>query len=327
VIRGHATRARLVALALASVLALAACGGSSQSSSATAGPTTTAAVNKSPPPAATGPGLGRPVLTIGDKNFVEEYILGELYAQALAAQGYTVNLKDNIGSSEITFRALQSGQIDMYPEYTGTLLTAVAGIDTPLKSAQQTYAAAKAWAEQRGFRLLDMTPFSDSDALGTLTRYATGHRLKTIPDLKPLGKAVKLGAPPEFATRAAGLVGLKQAYGVTPTFVALAIGEAYTALDSGRVEVSDVFTTDPQLLTRRYTVLSDPKFVFGFQNAAPLVSNKVVAAEGPEFTATLNRVSALLTLPAMQKMNGEVAVDKEDPATVARAFLAANGLL
>jgi osmoprotectant transport system substrate-binding protein len=266
-------------------------------------------------------------VTIGDKNFTEEYILGSLYAQALAAKGYKVAVKGNIGSSEITYKALQSGQIDMYPEYTGTLLTAVAGITTPPKSAQQAYTEAKAYAEKHGFTLLDKTPFYDSDAIGALKSYASQHKLKTISDLKALGKSVKLGGAPEFATRTEGLVGLKKDYGINPTFVPLAIGLTYKALDTGQVQTSDVFTTDPQLTTGKYAILTDPKFVFGFQNVAPIVSQKVVAAEGPAFADTLNKVSALLTIPAIQKMNAAVALEQQSPSSVARQFLQANGLL
>jgi osmoprotectant transport system substrate-binding protein len=266
-------------------------------------------------------------VTIGDKNFTEEYILGSLYAQALAAKGYKVGVKGNIGSSEITYKALQSGQIDMYPEYTGTLLTAVAGVTTPPHSAQQAYTQAQAFAQKHGFTLLAQTPFYDSDALGALKSYASAHGLKTIADLKKLGKSVKLGGAPEFATRLEGLVGLKKAYGINPTFVPLAIGLTYKALDTSQVQVSDVFTTDPQLTTGKYTILSDPDKVFGFQNVAPIVSQKVVAAEGPAFAQTINKVSALLTIPAIQKMNAAVALDQQPFAAVARQFLQANGLL
>src|SRR5947209_7224958 len=232
--------------ALAAVLAvigaavLAACGSSSSSSSSkTTTATATTATSGSPTAAATGPGVGKPPVTIGDKNFTEEYILGSLYAQALAAKGYKVTVKGNIGSSEITYKALQGGQIDMYPEYTGTLLAAVAGINAPPKNAQDAYTQAKAFAEKHGFTLLDQTPFSDSDALGALKSYATQHHLTTISDLKPLGKAVKLGGAPEFATRTQGLVGLKKVYGLDPTFTPLAIGLTYKALDTGQVQVSD----------------------------------------------------------------------------------------
>jgi len=100
-------------------------------------------------PASSGPGAGKPPIVLGDKNFDEEYLLGALYQQALEAKGYKVTLKGNIGSSEIIYKALQSGQIQMYPEYTGTLLTAIAGDTKPPTSAQQTYSLAKAFVTSR----------------------------------------------------------------------------------------------------------------------------------------------------------------------------------
>ena len=323
------------AAVLGLVVALAACGSSSKSSSTTTTKATTSTpaatptgpVTGTPPSASSGPGVGKPPVTIGDKNFTEEFILGSLYAQALAAKGYKVTVKGNIGSSEIIYKAFQSGQIEMYPEYTGTLLTAVAGVTTPPHSAQQAYNEAKAFAEKHGATLLNQTPFYDSDALGTLKSYATAHHLTTISDLKALGKSVKLGGAPEFATRLEGLVGLKQQYGIDPTFVPLAIGLTYKALDTGQVQVSDVFTTDPQLTTGKYTILTDPKKVFGFQNVAPLVKQSVLTAEGPAFAQTINKVSALLTIPAIQKMNAAVALDQQPAPQVAREFLSANGLL
>src|SRR5437588_2457404 len=325
-IRRHRYRAVATALAMLSAAALAACGSSSSSSSSkstAAAPTSSTATNGSPAAAASGPGVGKPPVTVGDKNFEEEYVLGALYAQALAAKGYKVTVKGNIGSSEITYKALKSGQIDMYPEYTVTLLSAVAGVTTPPHSAQQAYAEAKAFAEKNGFTLLDQTPFYDSDALGALKAYAQAHGLTSDADLKKLGKSVKLGGAPEFATRYEGLIGLKKAYGDNPTFVPLAIGLTYKALDTGQVQVSDVFTTDPQLTTHKYVVLVDPKKIFGFQNVAPIVSKKVVAAEGPAFADTINKVSALLTIPAIQKMNAAVALDQQSPDAVARQFLQA----
>jgi osmoprotectant transport system substrate-binding protein len=250
-----------------------------------------------------------------------------LYQQALQAKGYKVTLKPNIGSSEITYKALTSGQIEMYPEYTGVILTVIAGITTPPHSAAQTYSQAQSYVQKHGFTLLSPTPFYDTDAMGTLKSFATKNHLKTISDLKKLGKSVKLGAAPEFATRFEGLIGLKRQYGINPTFVPLNIGLTYTALDSGKVQLSDVFTTDPQLTTGKYAILSDPKNVFGFQNVAPIVKQSVLSAEGPAFADTINKVSALLTIPAMQKMNAAVALDQQSPAKVAHDFLAANGLL
>jgi osmoprotectant transport system substrate-binding protein len=310
-----------ISAAVALVVGLAACGSSSSSSSSSSSTTTTGSSA-----AGSGPGAGKPAVTVGDKNFSEENILGALYAQALQAKGYKVTLKDNVGSSEIIYKALTSGQIDMYPEYTGVLLSAVAEQKTNPTSAAAAAQEAKAFLEKHGATLLATTPFYDSDALGTTPAYASKHNLKSIADLKPLGKSVKLGGAPEFATRQEGLLGLKQEYGLDPTFKPIAIELSYKALESGQVDVQDVFTTDAQLLGGKFKVLADPKHVFGFQNVAPVVKQSLVAAEGPAFSETLNKVSALLTIPAIQQMNKAVSVEKQAAATVAKQFLQANGL-
>jgi osmoprotectant transport system substrate-binding protein len=333
--RSKVRRITAILAATALATAIAACGSSKKSSTKTASAPATSTPAATPtstvstvatPAAKSGPGVGKPPVTIGDKNFSEEYILGALYQQALAAKGYTVTLKGNIGSTEITWKALTSGQIEMYPEYTGVLLTAVAGITAPPKSAKQAYDEANSFVAKRGYQLLKQTPFADSDALAATKAFVTKHGLRTIPDLKKLGKSLKLGGAPEFATRQEGLVGLKRAYGIDPTFVPLAIGITYKAIDTGQVDVFDAFTTDPQLTSGKYVLLSDPKNVFGFQNVAPVVSRRVLAAEGPAFTQTIDKVSSLLTLPAIQKMNAAVALEQQSPAAVAHQFLAANGL-
>ncbi len=309
----------VIAAGVLVVLALAACGSSSSSS-------TTSSASGTATSASAKPGAGKPAIVIGDKNFTEEYILGDLYAQALQAKGYKVTVKGNIGSSEITWKALTSHQIQMYPEYTGTLLTAIAGDTKPPTSAAETDALANDYVVKHGFVLLHDTPFYDSDALAATKKFASAHGLTTISDLKKLGHSLKLGGAPEFATRYAGLVGLKQMYGINPTFVPLAIGITYQAIDSGKVDVFDAFTTDAQLTSGKYVLLSDPKKVFGFQNVAPVVEKSLITTEGPAFADTVNKVSSLLTLPAIQKMNAAVALEQQSPASVAHQFLAANGL-
>jgi len=313
----HRAGALSVLLVAALSIALAACGSSKSSSTSS---------TSTPAPAASGPGVGKPAVTIGDKNFSEENILGALYAEALRAKGYKVTLKDNVGSSEIIYKALTAGGLDMYPEYTGVLLSAVAGQTRNPASATAAYRQAKAFVEPHGLTLLKYTPFFDSNALATLPSYASSHGLKSIADLKGLGRSVKLGAPPEFATRFEGLPGIKQEYGVNPTFVPIAIELSYKALEGGQVNVQNVFTTDGQLLSGKFTLLADPKHVFGFQNVAPVVRRSVLAAEGPAFAETLNKVSSLLTIKAIQQMNAAVSIDKQTPASVAQQFLHANGL-
>jgi osmoprotectant transport system substrate-binding protein len=316
---------KTVAAALALALTLAACG--SSKTSTTSAPASGGSSSASSSAAASGPGKGKPPIVLGDKNFDEEYLLGALYQQALQAKGYTVTLKGNIGSTEIIWKALKSGQIQMYPEYTGTLLSTIAGDNKPPSSAQDTFNKANAFVQKNGFMLLAQTPFFDADALAVKKAYAQQKGLTTIADIKKLGK-VSYGAPAENRTRYFGLVGLHQLYGLNDLqFVPLAEGLNYKALDSGQVTIATVFTTDPQLQSGKYTVLDDNKKLFGFQNVAPVVKSSLVQAEGPAFEQTVNKVSSLLTLPAIIKMNAAVQLDQQTPASVAHRFLAANGLL
>jgi osmoprotectant transport system substrate-binding protein len=311
--------------AIAVCVALAACGSSSNTSStrkSTAAPASTSSSTSG-----ALPGKGKPTVVLGDKNFDEEYLLGALYQQALQAQGYTIKLKGNIGSSELIYKALQSGQIQAYPEYDGTLLTAIYNDTTPPTSAAQTYSLTQADAKKAGYELTTPTPFADADALAATKKFATAHSLKDIADLASQ-KSIVYGAPAENRTRYDGLLGLEKVYHLhNLKFVPLAEGLNYKALDSGQVQVATVFTTDPQLQSGKYTVLTDSKGLFGFQNVAMVLKPSLLTAEGPAFEATINKVSALLTLPAIIKMNAAVQLDDQSPASVAQTFLKANGLV
>jgi osmoprotectant transport system substrate-binding protein len=303
--------------ALALTTGLAACGGGDDNGASTSGSTDAAAAQ---------PGKGKPAVTLGTKNFTEQFVLGQLYKQALEAKGFRVALKQNIGSTEIADKALRSGQIDLYPEYIGIFNTAVAGDSKAYPNVDAAFAAGQAYARSHGFTLLPLTPFTDVDALAVKPDYASAHDLRSVADLASV-RGFKLGAPPEFRQRETGLVGLARVYGIRDVdFSPLTIGLQYQALDDGKIDVADVFTTDGQLQSGRYVVLTDPKNVFGFQNLTPVVSTKVLRAEGPAFAQTLDDVSQKLTTRAMQQMNAAVAIDKQSPADVAQQFLAANGL-
>jgi osmoprotectant transport system substrate-binding protein len=110
-------------------------------------------------------------------------------------------------------------------------------------------------------------------------------------------------------------------------FTPLEVGAQYQALDQGTIQAAVVNTTDPQLLTGSYPLLHDPVDVFGWGNIVPVVSDHALAAEGPVFAETINRVSALLSLDAMRELNAQVVLYNEDPATVAQQFLEAEGIL
>src|SRR5205814_7836089 len=169
-------------------------------------------------------------LTLGTKDFTEEFILGQLYKQALEAKGYKVNYKDNIGATEVVDKALTSGQIDAYPEYTGESAVTVGGINTTVTSAQQEYDLAKNFYAKRGQSMSDMTPFFDTDAIAVTKAYAAKYGLKTTADLKKIPHFT-LGARPEFQGRQQGAVGIEKVYGVNNfTFKSLALGLQYQAL-------------------------------------------------------------------------------------------------
>jgi osmoprotectant transport system substrate-binding protein len=276
--------------------------------------------------ASAAPNASSPTVVIGTKNFTEEYILGQLYKQALEAKGFKVRLRQNIGSTEIIDKALTSGKINFYPEYTGTSLTVVFGLAGSKATARATYAEAKKRYERRGQTLFAMTPFSDSDALAMRKEDASG--LSSIGDLKRFksGK-FRLGGQPEFRTRTQGLPGLRKNYGVRPTFVPFAGISPYEALDQKKVDVAAIFSTDPPLASGKYKVLKDTKAQFGFQNVAPVVDRELAAALGPSFRKTVDAVSTKLTDAAIIAMNSAVAIDQKSPASIAKQFLKANGLV
>ena len=317
-------RRLLFLLVVMSALVAAGCGGDDEEGAATTAADTGAAATQ---PSSSTPSGEQPAIVLGTKNFTEQYVLGELYRQALEAKGYDVTLKSDIGSTEIIDAALTSGQINVYPEYTGTALTVVFGAEGSEDTAEATYEAAKAKYEARGQTLFEMTPFSDSDAIAVTVDTARKYELKTVGDLKDV-PSLTLGGQPEFRTRAQGLPGLRQNYGITQVeFVPFAGISPYEALDQGKVLAAAIFSTDPPLNSGKYVVLEDTEAQFGFQNVAPVVDQELADAGGPELADTLNAVSKLLTTQAIIVMNSAVAVDQKTPDAVAKAFLDANGLL
>lgn len=331
-----------VGLAAATALLLAACGGGGSTPAPTSAPPA-AGANQGPPPDALSvtalpgqhplpagkPGTGKPVVILGDKNFPEEFVLGQLYAQALTAKGYTVQVKPNIGGSELINTAFASNQIQMYPEYLGEIVTSVAKQPAPT-SASATYNAANQFVQTQGGTLALQTPFQDTDTIVVPAAFAQQHGLQSVADLAkvgPGGQGVTVAGPVEFSTRQTGLVGMKQVYNLPNLgFLPAQAGSQYQALDQGSAQAADAFSTDYQLLSNKYTALSDPKGVFGFQYVAPVIKQATVQAQGPEFEQTLNWVSSLLTTQAIQAMNQQVQGNGADPAAVAAQFLNANGV-
>jgi osmoprotectant transport system substrate-binding protein len=263
-------------------------------------------------------------IIVGTKNFPEQFVLGQLYRQALIAEGFDVQYKENIGSTELIDTSLRSGQVTLYPEYTGTMLSVTFRRTTVPKTAAATYSLAKRLYERRGQTLLRQTPFEDKDVLAVTRATANRYGLRTIANLSKVPD-LSIAGFPEWDTRWRGPLG--RLYGVRGfDFVPIAGLSAYQLLDRRNVEAADVFTTDPQLLSNKYVQLRDPKNMFGFQHVAPVVDRDLVRENGARLTSTLNKVSRLLTVRAMQAMLKAVVIAKRSPARVADAFLKANDL-
>jgi osmoprotectant transport system substrate-binding protein len=267
-------------------------------------------------------------LTLGTKNFIEAFIVGELYRQVLEFNGINVTLRKDIGPTEVIDRELQSGTIDGYPEYLGVAVTVAAGREDAGATPEETYDLAKEFYAGRGQAISERTSFENVDAIATTQFFAQKRGLATIGDLRELS-GFTLGARPEFESRRQGLAGLRDAYGLDNVrFREVPIGDQYRALDRNQIDGANVFTTDGQLASGSYKVLDDDKRVFGFQHVALVIDeDKLDELGGRKFMRIINDLNGRLTTSAMIQMNRDVEVDGQDPAIVAERFLRTAGLL
>ena len=310
----------IAAIAAIALAAVAAC--SSSSSSSTSSPSASGSATSSNP-LSSGGGSGSVV--IGSANFPENELLATVYAQALQAKGIKATTKLNIGAREVYYPQVEKGTISIIPEYNGTLLTVEVDKTSTAKTTADVDAALAAKLPST-LEVLNPAPAQDSDSITVTQATANKYHLKSIADLKPYAATMVLGAPPEFKTRSDGIAGLKATYGLTfKGFDPLDESGPLTlaALQSGKVQAADVFTTTPQIVTDKLVSLTDPKFNFAAQNVIPLVYK---AAATPTITSTLNAVSAKLTTSALLQMDNAVIIQHADYATVAQGFLKSVGL-
>ncbi len=266
---------------------------------------------------------------IGTQEFPEGRIIGELWRQALAVNGYTVDLRKGIGPAADLDQALKDGDIDGYVAYTGTVLSIVAGEGEEVSGLdpEGTYDRAEDFYAGQDMVISEMTPFQNRDAIATTRAYAEANSLRTIADLKDVDRFT-LGARPEFETLYLGLEGLQRIYGLTNArFAPIALGAQYAALDNGDADAVNAFTTDPQLATGDYQVLDDPELLFGSQNVVMVVGeDKLSSIDADAFMTVVDAVNSELTEDAVVAMNAEVTEGRDDEA-VATAFLRSVGLM
>ena len=318
-------------MAAVTAIALAAVAGcSSSSSSSSSAPSSAAASASSSTSASSGSnplsgGGASGSVVVGSANFPESELLAEVYAIALQDKGVKATTKLNIGDREVYYPQIVKGAITIFPEYNGALLQ---GEVDPTSTAKTTAAVDAALTAKlpASLEILNPATAQDSDAMTVTAATAAKYHLKSIADLKPYASGWVLGAPSEFTTRPDGIPGLKANYGLTfKSFDPLDESGPLTlaALTGGKVQVADVFTTTPQIITDHLVSLSDPKANFAAQNVIPLVYK---ADSNSTITSTLNTVSAGLTTPALLQMDNAVITDKQNYSTVATAFLKTIGI-
>jgi len=265
---------------------------------------------------------------IGSKNFTEQFIVAEIYAQALQSAGIESRTRTNLGATLIAHAALLNGDIDLYPEYTGTALAHVVKGDLS-GSAEQIYKTVKDYYERNlHLTLLEPTHIDNGYAIVVLPETAVRYKLKTLSDLGPVSKNLSFGAEGSFADRSDGLPGMNRVYGIRfKEFRNLAkLGIRYSALTSKNIDVSFGFTTDWQIAQDRLVVLDDDKHFFPPYFLVPVIRQDSLA-KNPRIAEVLNKVSRLLTTENMRAMNTAVERDKEEPKDVATEFLKQKGVL
>jgi glycine betaine/choline ABC-type transport system substrate-binding protein len=317
--RARASVAVLLALFLS--LGVAACGSSNDSS--TEGEEGGGAI-------VSNPKNGKVSLTIGSKNFPEQEILGEIYAQALKAAGYKVKSALNLGSETVAHKAVKSGQISGYPEYASTALTSFFGLEPEEvpASAQAAYEKANEEFEKEGLTAFPPTPFASANAVGTLKKTAEKEGLKTISDLKGKSEHLSLYGSPECRQRIDCLAGLEKYYGLKfKSFTPIDIGLRYKVLETGQADLSILFTTDAQLSAEKdkFVILEDDKHVFPAGNIIFVSKASTAEKAGPDYEKTIVQVQEGLTLPVMQELDARVELEKQSPAKAAAAYLEEAG--
>ena len=316
----------LLALALPGVL-LDACGsGGPESQGGSATPTQDAGVGM----IRRDPANAKVSLTIGSKNFTEQRVLGEIYAQGLRAAGYRVKTMLDLGDEHAALRALRRGEVDAYPEYTGTALLSFFGeqpAELP-KNRQDAYADAKRGFARMGMVAFPPTPFTSSNEVAVTKETAEKLGLQTISDLAGQASDLTLAGSPECRERLDCLLGLERIYKLHfGRFMAVPIAQRHEVLTSGKADVSIVFTTDPQIQRESEVLLEDDENMFPPYNSTLVMRRAVANRAGPDLPRTLRMIQARLTDENMQELNARVDLDGQEPAAVAKAYLAENGLV
>jgi osmoprotectant transport system substrate-binding protein len=266
-------------------------------------------------------------VTVGSTNFSEQLILAQMYAAVLEKAGVTVQVRPNLGNREVVFPALEKGEIDLLPEYNGSVLSFLKP-DATETSAEEVNTALTPLLDGKGLVALEPSPAEDKDGLAVTKETADQYGLAKVSDLKGKAGQLVIGGPPELETRPAGIPGLKKVYGIEDfkEFKALDAGGPLTvaALKGGDIDVGRVFTTQGIIEEEGWVLLEEDKPLQPAQNIVPIGRKDAMT---DQVTQALNALSAKITTEELTTLNKLVDVDKQDPEKVATDWLTQQGLI
>ncbi len=268
-------------------------------------------------------------ITVGSKNFTEQKVLGEIYAQGLAAAGFDVDKELNLGDEKVALKAATEGEIDAYPEYTGTALVSLFGVpsDKIPTDPEAAYEDAKAGYAKEGLVAYSPTPYTNSNEVGLTQEKADELGVTKISDLADVDQDLTLYGTPECRQRLDCLLGLQKVYGLDfKKFVPVDPALRHEVLTSGKADLSIVYTTDPQIQREGFVLLDDDKQMFPPYNVTFNVRQEIADEAGPEIETVVDQLQAGLTDDVMSELNARVDLDKKTPEEVASEYLQESGL-
>lgn len=268
-----------------------------------------------------------PTITVASFNFGESVILAEIYAQAMEAEGYPVERNLNLGSRELIFPEIESGNIDFIPEYLGSSLQVGFGAGAPATTADGL-TALSAEFEELDMEVLDAAPGEDKNVFVVTQEFADENNISAISDLADLGD-ITLGGPPECEERETCYAGLVDVYGLDNlAFESIQEGAArVAALESGEIDVTLLFSTQPIITQSGFVALDETEGLIAPENIVPVISAEAVDAYGDDLVDLINDISSNITTDVLLDLNGRVEIDNQNPDDVATAWLTENGYL
>ncbi|MFS0853350.1 ABC transporter substrate-binding protein [Microbacterium sp. 179-I 3D4 NHS] len=267
-----------------------------------------------------GSGSGDTIV-VGSQAYYSNEIIAEIYAQALENAGYDVEKQLNIGQRDAYMPEVESGDIDVFPEYTGSLLEYLSEDEVDVTSPEDVYAALQD-ALPDGLTALDYAEASDQDTYTVLQSFADENGLVTIGDLAKVTTPVTIGAAPEFEQRPYSPSAAKEVYGVDLGFSATGPSTLESLL-AGEIQVADIYTADPAFETEDIVALEDPENLIISSNVVPIVSSDIA----DEISEVLNAVNAKLTAEELVSLNVKSTVDQQSSADIAAEWLKDQGLI